>query len=120
MIRRRSVSVIAVQPAISPLERKHPAHKPVAGSIVQILLQGDSIYLWVRSTAGTARRSPANVGSALGSDNPPQRAAVDGTVREPISVPASLGCFRRSGAGGWRWRSIPKGCKGGIARSTRL
>jgi len=45
MIRCRSKSVMAAQPAISESERAQPAHRPVAASITHTLMQGVSIGL---------------------------------------------------------------------------
>jgi hypothetical protein len=38
---------MATQPAISSIDRLHPAHKPVAASITQTLTQGDCMRLSV-------------------------------------------------------------------------
>jgi hypothetical protein len=43
MIRRRSQSVMLVQRAISSSDRLQPVHKPVSASIMQTLMQGESI-----------------------------------------------------------------------------
>jgi hypothetical protein len=45
MMRRRSESVMADQPAISSRDRRHPAHSPVLASITHTLMHGVSIGL---------------------------------------------------------------------------
>jgi hypothetical protein len=43
-IRSRSSFLMLGQPAISSIDRLHPAHRPVAGSIAHTLMQGDFMH----------------------------------------------------------------------------
>jgi hypothetical protein len=61
MMRWRSASVMAAQPAISWSDRPHPAHSPVLASITHTLMHGVCIGLSKTAGAEFMSRTPAGM-----------------------------------------------------------
>jgi hypothetical protein len=80
MMRSRSASVMADQPAISSRDRRHPAHSPVLASITHTLIHGVSIGLSKSAGVGYWPARPRNVGSGRADGNVAYLIAVDSTL----------------------------------------